>query len=53
MSENKKKRRGLFGRPQQSAGQRTEETYQEPQGAARPKKKKGKTGMVIGTIARA
>ena len=50
MSENKKKRRGLFGRPQQSAGQRTEETYQEPQGAARPKKKKGKTGMVIGTI---
>ena len=49
MSENKKKRRGLFGRPQQSAGQRTEETYQETQRAPRPKKK-GRAGFVIGTI---
>ncbi len=49
MSENKRKRRGLFGRPQQSAGHRQEETYQEPQHAPRPKKK-GKAGRVIGTI---
>ena len=49
MSENKKKRRGLFGRPQQSAGQRTEETYQETQHAPRPRKK-GRAGFVIGTI---
>ena len=49
MSENKKKRRGLFGRPQQSAGQRTEETHQETQHAPRPKKK-GRAGFVIGTI---
>lgn len=49
MSENKRKHRGLFGRPQQSAGHRQEETYQEPQHAPRPKKK-GKAGRVIGTI---
>ena len=49
MSENKRKHRGLFGRPQQSAGHRQEETYQEPQRAPRPKKK-GKAGRVIGTI---
>ena len=49
MSENKKKRRGLFGRPQQSAGQRTEETYQETQHAPRPRKK-GRAGFIIGTI---
>ena len=47
MSE--KKRRGLFGRPQQSAGQRADEPYQEPQRAPRPKKK-GRVGRVIGTI---
>ena len=49
MSDNKKKRSGLFGRPQQSAGHRQEETYQEPQRAPRPKKK-GKAGFIIGTI---
>ena len=48
MSENKK-HRGLFGRPQQSAGHRQEEVNQEPQRAPRPKKK-GKAGCVIGTI---
>lgn len=42
MSENKK-RRGLFGRPQQSAGQRAEEPRQEQQHAPRPKKK-GRAG---------
>ena len=49
MSENKRKYCGLFGRPQQSAGHRQEETYQKPQHAPRPKKK-GKAGRVIGTI---
>ena len=48
MSENKK-RRGLFGRPQQSAGQRTEETRQEPQSAPRPRKKKN-VKLIVGTI---
>jgi penicillin-binding protein 1A len=48
MSENKK-RRGLFGRPQQSAGQRAEEPRQEQQHAPRPKKK-GRAGKIIGTI---
>ena len=47
MSENKK-RRGLFGRPQQSAGQRNDEAHQEAQ-QPRPKKK-GKAGRIIGTI---
>ena len=49
MSENKKNRRGLFGRPQQSAGHRQDETYQEPQHAPRPKKK-GRAGFIVGTI---
>ena len=48
MSENKK-RRGLFGRPQQSAGQRAEEPRQEQQHTPRPKKK-GRAGKIIGTI---
>ena len=48
MSENKK-RRGLFGRPQQSAGQRTEEPRQEPQNAPRPRKKKN-VKLIVGTI---
>ena len=47
MSENKK-RRGLFGRPQQSAGRRNDEAHQEAQ-QPRPKKK-GKAGRIIGTI---
>ena len=49
MSENKKKRSGLFGRPQQSAGHRQEETHQETPRAPRPKKK-GRAGFIIGTI---
>ena len=48
MSENKK-RRGLFGRPQQSAGQRAEEPRQEQQHTPHPKKK-GRAGKIIGTI---
>ena len=44
-----KKRRGLFGRPQQSAGQRAEEPHQQEQRAPRPKKK-GRAGRIIGTI---
>ena len=40
MSENKK-RRGLFGRPQQSAGQRAEEPRQEQQHTPRPKRRAG------------
>ena len=46
MSENKK-RRGLFGRPQQSAGQRAEEPRQEQQHTPHPKKK-GRAGFIIG-----
>ena len=46
MSENKK-HRGLFGRPQQSAGQRNNEGHQEAQPRS---KKKGKASRIIGTI---
>ena len=45
MSENKQKR-GLFGRPQQSAG---ENVRHETQKAPRPRKK-GRAGRIIGTI---
>ena len=48
MSENKKKR-GLFGRPQQSAGHRSEAA--PPQEHAPRKKKKGRVGFIIGTVA--
>lgn len=50
MSENKKKRRSLFGRPKQSAGQRQNETAQEAQRAPHTAKK-GRAGFIIGTIA--
>ena len=48
MSENKK-RRSLFGRPQQSAGHRTEEPRPQPQSAPRPKKK-GRAKLIVGTV---
>lgn len=47
MSENKKKRSGLFGRPQQSAGQKNDGMEQ----AAPRAGKKGRAGRIIGTIA--
>lgn len=46
MSENKKKRSGLFGRPQQSAGQ-PKADVSEQAGVSR---KKGRVGHTIGTI---
>ena len=46
MSENKKKRSGLFGRPQQSAGQ-PKADVSEQAGVFR---KKGRVGRTIGTI---
>ena len=46
MSENKKKRSGLFGRPQQSAGQPRADVSEQ----AGVSRKKGRVGRTIGTI---
>lgn len=46
MSENKKKRSGLFGRPQQSAGQPMADVSEQ----AGVSRKKGRVGHTIGTI---
>ena len=46
MSENKKKRSGLFGRPQQSAGQPRADVSEQ----AGVSRKKGRAGRTIGTI---